>query len=83
MVEEFDKEYFENKPPITIAIDSKNMINNQENRNQNFGYNFLEDEKLEIVKFVEEYEKKISFKGEYSIDQALRFLVYQRILVPA
>ncbi len=71
MVEEFDREYFENKPPITIVIDWNNLNNSEENRKQNYGYKFLEAvyEKLEIGKFVEEYEKGIDFKGKYSIDE--------------
>jgi transposase len=84
MVEEFNANYKENNFPLRIEVAGTTRMYSNENRQQNYGYKFLEAvfDLLEVDSFIKTYEKSHKFRGEYSLAEIFKFLVLLRILSP-
>ncbi len=82
-VEEFNNNFKENVP-LRIEVAGNALMYSKGNRKLNYGYKFLEAiyNLLEIDSFIEDYEKKNKFRGEYSIKDIFKFLSLLRILNP-
>lgn len=84
MVEEFNANYKKENPPLYIEAAATTRMYSDENRQQNYGYKFLEAvyDTLNINEFIEGWAKRTKFKGEYSPAEIFKFLVLLRILAP-
>lgn len=84
MVEEFNANYRNDNVALRIDTDGTARMYCEENRQQNYGYKFLEAvyNLLEIDSFIKEYEKSHRFRGEYPSREIFKFLVLARILRP-
>ena len=76
MVEEFNDNYKEKNVPLRIEVAGTAKMYGKENRQQNYGYKFLEAAYglLEIDSFIKGFE--------YSLTEIFKFLVLLRILNP-
>jgi transposase len=84
MVEEFNDNYKTENVPLRIEAAGTARMYCEENRQQNYGYKFLEVVYglLKIDSFIKDYEKVHKFRGEYSPGDIFKFLVLARILRP-
>jgi len=84
MVREFDANYRAENVPLRIEAAGTARMYSEENRRQNYGYKFLEAvyHLLEVDSFVKTYEKTHRFRGDYSLGDIFKFLVFARILQP-
>jgi len=84
MVEEFNNNYRAENVPLRIEAAGTARMYCEENRQQNYGYKFLEAvyNLLKIDLFIKDYEKAHRFRGEYSLGDIFKFLVLVRILQP-
>lgn len=83
-VREFNANYRAENVPLRIEASGTSRMYCEENRQQNYGYKFLEAvyDLLEINSFIKNYEKSHKFRGEYSLGNIFKFLVIARILFP-
>lgn len=84
LVKEFDANYRAENVPLRIEAAGTARMYSKENRRQNYGYKFLETvyDLLKIDTFIKGYEKAHRFRGEYSLGNIFKFLVFARILQP-
>lgn len=83
-VEEFNRNYREEKVPLRIEVEGTAKMYRKENRKQNYGYKYLEAvyNMLGIEAFIKEQVKKSGFKGKYEPWEIFKFLVLTRIMQP-
>jgi transposase len=83
-VEEFNATYKEKDVRLKIEAAGTEKMYNENNRTQNYGYKFLEAvyNSLQIDKYIERFSEKENFKGEYSLNEIFKFLVFNRIMNP-
>jgi len=76
-------EAFDADPGNREQISSNKMYSGQ-NRKYNYGYKYLEAvyNALGISECIRQYEKRSGFRGNYSLDEVFRLLVFMRILSP-
>src|SRR5690554_101669 len=84
MVKQFNDNYKKENVPLRIEALGTAKMYSKENQRQNYGYKFLEAvyDLLDISLFIDEYEKKNKFRGNYSLNDIFKFLVLSRILNP-
>ncbi len=84
MVEEFNANYRNDNVPLRIDADGTARMYGEENRQQNYGYKFLEAvyNLLQIDSFIKDYEKSHRFRGKYPSHDIFKFLVLARLLRP-
>lgn len=84
MVRKFNDTYKEKNVPLRIEAAGTAKMYSEENRRLNYGYKFLESvyQLLNIDTFIKDFEKKIKFRGDYSLSEIFKFLVLSRILNP-
>ncbi len=82
MVKQFNNNYKADNVPLRIEALGTAKMYSKENRRQNYGYKFLETVYglLDMSSFIQEYEKRKKFRGNYSLDDIFKFLVLARIL---
>ncbi len=73
------------KRDLRIEIPVSELMYSENNRILNYGYKFPESvyHLLGIDDFFEKYQKGSKFRGKYSLNEAFRYLVMDRILYPA
>lgn len=83
MVEKFNAT-FKQDVPLRIEVASNALMYSEENRRQNYGYQFLATvyDQLGIDSFIKSFEKSSRFRGEYALGDIFKFLVIARILRP-
>lgn len=76
-------EAYDADPGNREQISSNKMYSGQ-NRKYNYGYKYLEAvyNTLGIPELIRQYEEQSGFRGNYSLDEIFRLLVYLRILAP-
>lgn len=84
MVEEFNANHIAENVPLRIEATDTARMYSKENRRLNYGYKFLETvfNMLKIDSFIKNYENLHKFRGEYSLSDIFKFLVFTRILYP-
>jgi len=83
-VRAFHDSYKKLNVPLRIEAAGTAKMYSEENRRLNYGYKFLEAvyRQLQIDEFIQNYEKSIGFRGEYSLGDIFKFFVLARILHP-
>lgn len=83
-VKAFNAHYREENVPLRIEATGTARMYCEENRRQNYGYQFLAAvyDRLGIDSFIRGFEKSHSFRGEYALSDIFKFLVLARILHP-
>lgn len=73
------------KRDLRIEIPISEMMYSGNNRLLNYGYKFPESvySLLGIDTFIEDYQKKSGFRGQYSLNEIFRYLTVDRILCPS
>jgi len=84
MVEEFNETYKKDEPPLRIEVPSNAQMYSQQNRKLNYGWKFFDSvySLLNIDSFIKQYESSSGFRGQYSLSETFKFLVYMRLLSP-
>ncbi|MGF6907951.1 IS1634 family transposase [Fusobacterium sp. PH5-44] len=84
-IENFNSEFLNNiESKFTLEIPISATIYDKAFQTYNYGYKYLEYiyNELKIDQYINKYENEIKFKGEYSLNDILKFLVFSRILSP-
>jgi transposase len=83
-VVEFNAAFKKDNPPLRMELQSNAKMYCETNRRQNYGYKFLDAiyKRLEISKFINNYEKTHHLKNEYSLADIFKLLVLLRIISP-
>lgn len=80
----FNDNYKAEQVPLRIEAAGTLQMYCEENRQQNYGYRFLEAvyDLLDIDSFIKHYQASHRFRGDYAIGDIFKFLVLTRILQP-
>ena len=83
-VAEFNATYKKNNAPLRIEAGGTVKMYSEGNRRQNYGYKYLEAvyNMLGINEFIGDFSDKRGFRGDYSLSEIFKFLVFNRIINP-